>query len=105
MIKLNGLKTIMCCLAVILLFLPSAAALTGESPADTFKRLTDELIVVIVAASFFCIVVGVLLIIIGASSPSLRAWGARLIVGVFIGNFVILAAPWFLDIIRPTTGT
>lgn len=100
---MNKLKILMGVLAVALMCLPGVVALEGESPAETFDRLTGEMIIVIAAASFFCIVVGVLLIILGASSPSLRAWGARLIVGVFIGNFIILAAPWFLDIIRPAS--
>ena len=88
-------------LAVVLLVLPGVLALEGEDPVDTVNRLSDEMILLIAAVSFFCIALGVLILIFGSSSPGLRAWGSRLIVGVIIGNFVIIAAPWLLDVIKP----
>lgn len=98
---MNKLKILIGVLAVILLYLPSAIAeLEGENPVETVERLTDEMILIIAAVSLFCIALGVLILIFGSSSPSLRAWGSRLIIGVLIGNFIILAAPWFLEIIR-----
>ncbi|MCK5450194.1 MAG: hypothetical protein KAI70_00350 [Candidatus Omnitrophica bacterium] len=97
---MNKLKILIGVLAVMLIYLPSAIALEGENPVETVNRLTDEMVLIIAAVSLFCIVLGVLILIFGASSPSLRAWGSRLIIGVLIGNFIILAAPWFLDIIR-----
>lgn len=98
---MNKLKILIGVLAVVLLLLPGVVALEGENPTETFNRLTDEMIILIAAVSLFCLVIGALLIIFGGASPSLRVWGARLIVGVFLGNFIILAAPWFLSIIRP----
>jgi|LGVF01.2.fsa_nt_gb hypothetical protein len=98
---MNKLKILISVLAVVLICLPGVVALEGEDPVETVNRLTDEMILLIAAVSLFCISLGVLILIFGSSSPGLRAWGSRLIVGVLIGNFVILAAPWFLDVIRP----
>ena len=98
---MDKLKILIGVLAVVLLFLPGVVALEGESPADTFNRLTDEMSVVIKAASLFFIVVGAIMIVFGGASARIRAWGAGLVVAVFLGNFVLLAAPWFLDILRP----
>lgn len=98
---MNKLKLLISVLTVVLLLLPGVMALEGENPVETVNRLTDEMVLLIAAVSFFCIALGVLIMIFGSSSPGLRAWGSRLIVGVLVGNFVILAAPWFLDIIRP----
>jgi hypothetical protein len=49
----------------------------------------------------FFIVLGALMIIFGGASPKLRVWGAGVVMAVFVGNFVLLAAPWFLEVIRP----
>ncbi len=89
----------MCGLAVILLFLPSAAALDGENPADTVDRLTDQLVLLVASLSFFAIVVGVLLIVFGPAG--LRAIGSGIIVGVIVGNIILLSAPWLLTVIAP----
>jgi len=105
------LKLLMSVLAIVLLFIPGVMAmegenpgvmpLEGENPVETVNRLTNEVVLLIAAVSFFCIVLGVLILILGGASPGLRAWGSRLIVGVLVGNLVILAVPWFLDIIKP----
>ncbi len=98
---MNKLNILICVLPITLLFLPVVVALEGESPADTFDRLTGEFLVLVVAASAFFIVLGVILIIVGGASPKLRVWGAGIIVAVLFGNFVLLAAPWVLELIQP----
>ena len=99
---MNKLKIIIGMLAFLLVILPGVVALEGESPVEIFDRLTVEMILVIASVSLFCIALGVAMIIGGSASPSIRAWGARLIVGVLLGNFLLLVAPWFLAILRPS---
>jgi hypothetical protein len=98
---MNKLNILIGILTVALIFMPVVVGLEGESPADTIDRLTDESLVVVIAASAFFIVLGVILIIVGGASPKLRVWGAGVIVAVFLGNFVLLAAPWVLELIQP----
>jgi hypothetical protein len=98
---MNKLNILIGMLTVTLLFLPGVFALEGESPADTFDRLTAESLVLVVAASAFFIVLGVILIIVGGASPKLRVWGAGVIVAVLFGNLVLLGAPWVLELIQP----
>ena len=99
---MNKINIMLLAFAAALLFMPGTIALEGESPVDIFDRLTIEMILVIVSVSMFCIAIGVIMIILGSASPSIRAWGARLIVGVLLGNFLLLVAPWFLELLRPS---
>jgi hypothetical protein len=89
-------------LFVMVVCLPSAMALEGENPAEAFTRLTNEFIVIIFAVAGFCIVAGVLCMIIGSASATMRVFGARLVLGTLTGIFILYAAPWALDIIKPS---
>ena len=99
---MNKINVIFGILAFSLVFMPGCMALEGESPAGIFDRLTDEMIVLVVSVSLFMIVLGAVMIVFGGASPKIRAWGAYMIISVILGNFVLLAAPWFLELLRPS---
>jgi len=97
---MNKINLIFGILAFSLVFMPGCMALEGESPAATFDRLTGEGIILVVSVSLFMIVLGAVMIIFGGASPKIRAWGAYMIISVILGNFVLLAAPWFLELLQ-----
>ena len=99
---MNKINVIFGILAFSLIFMPGAIALEGESPTGIFDRLSDELIILVVAVSGFMIILGSIMVIFGGASPKIRAWGAYMIISVILGNFVLLAAPWFLELLRPS---
>lgn len=88
-------------LTLAALFLPSVMALEGENPADTFDRLSNEGLVIVISISGFFLIIGAAMVIFGGASPKIRAWGGYIVMCVFAGNFVLLAAPWILELIRP----
>lgn len=98
--EMNKLNVIFGILAFSLVFMPGCLALEGESPAAIFDRLTDEGMVLVVAVSSFVVVLGAIMIILGGASPKIRAWGAYMIVSVILGIFVLVAAPWFIELIQ-----
>ncbi len=99
---MNKINVIFGILTFSLVFVPGCMALEGESPAGIFDRLTDEMIILVVSVSLFMIVLGAVAIVFGGASPKVRAYGSYMIICVILGNFVLLAAPWFLDLLRPS---
>ncbi len=87
-------------LAFSLVFMPGCVALEGESPAAIFDRLTAEGMILVIAVSSFIIVGGAIMIILGGASPKIRAWGAYMVISVILGIFVLVAAPWFIELIQ-----
>lgn len=97
---MNKINVIFGILAFSLVFMPVGMALEGESPAAIFDRLTDEGMILVVAVSSFIIVLGAIAIIFGGASPKIRAYGAYMIISVILGIFVLVAAPWFIELIQ-----
>lgn len=98
---MNELKILISVLAVVLIFMPGVVAIEGENPAETFDRLSNEGLLIIISVSGFFLIMGVAMIIFGGASPKIRAWGGYIIMCVLLGNFVLIAAPWVLELIRP----
>ena len=101
--EMNKINVIFGILAFSLVFMPGVIALEGESPAAIFDRLTIEGMILVIAVSGFMIILGAIMVIFGGASPKIRAWGAYMIISVILGNFVLVAAPWFIGLIQKSS--